>query len=196
MNSKITWFWPCAHCLPRDGCHSFDECCEDSTIPLKATGASVWLNAIKRNLECSKSMKAGKSQTHTSVAGGHHSGCYIVNVNLLLAFLTCEVSHYNITKKKSPPLSMMHLLVTKGCCLVQVMPTAKLTSSPLFNPLQPTPMQLSSSQQSQVSVGDLVLWPQAIAQCWEKEGGKEGLTHLFLCWQSSPQSNKCHRQQV
>lgn len=32
------------------GHHDFDECYTDSTIPLKLTEASTWLNAIKRNL--------------------------------------------------------------------------------------------------------------------------------------------------
>lgn len=106
------------------GCHSFDECCKDSTISLKPPGASTWLNAIKRNLEYSNSLKGGKWQTSHNVEE-LHSGRSTVNVNLLLVSLTCEGnSHYIITKEK-PLFYKMHLLAIKSYCLDQFMTTAR-----------------------------------------------------------------------
>ena len=76
------------------GCHSFEESCADSAVPLKLPDASPCLSAIKRNLENNGSHK------HHMLAGETPLALWIVNVTLLL---TTPIYDYLITIQKKVP---------------------------------------------------------------------------------------------
>lgn len=191
MSKKVTWFWPCACCLPWD----------DRPVP------QLWWMLWRlyypfeayRGLYVTKChenepwMKPECERRGVTNPSGHWS----VNVN---CYLFPWPVRYLITSplKRSPLFYPQCLLAIKGCCSDWVMPKVRqVTKAGHYSTLcSPDPCHSVAHIGHKGQPGDPELWPQWTAWCWGKEGGKKGLTHLFLCLQSSPQSNKCHRQQV